>query len=122
MPWARSFHRQSGSLVPFDDGAAMALLAALINGNGSTVILGGRGFIGGTIAPAYFNHDWKMAVELFWWAEGGGLELLRAFESWAMENGANEVRMTSLADLPRADDLLCRKGYKPTEISYQKVM
>lgn len=116
----RKFHAQSQLPFGFDPVAVENLLTALaING---AVIVSDHGAIGGVLNPAYCDPRWIMAVELFWWAEKDGLSLLRAFEEWAAEMGANEVRMTSLASLPRADAILRRKGYAATEISYSKVI
>lgn len=116
----RKFHAASQMPMGFDPQAVEAFLGQLIPQGG--VFIGPRGAIGGALAPAYCDPAWVMAVELFWWAEGGGMGLLRAFEAWAVESGAREVRMTSLAALERADRLLRLVGYSPVEISYQKVL
>lgn len=120
LAWGEEFHKASGMPCRFDPDAVEAFLAGLIE-NGA-VIVSDTGMIGGLLSPAYCDPEWIMAVELFWWAEKDGLALLRAFEEWAAENGANEVRMTSLAALPRADGILRRKGYAAAEISYRKVI
>lgn len=118
----RRFHAQSRMPFGFDPQAVETFLAGMIASDAGTIICGDHGAIGGMLAPAYCDPRWTMAVELFWWAERGGLALLRAFAEWAAAKGAQEVRMTSLAALPRADAVLRRKGYAPTEISYQKVI
>lgn len=97
------------------------MLAGMIDNPNAVVLMTDYGLIGGVLAPAYTNKNWIMAVELFWWAERGGIALLRAFEDWAAPL-AQEVRMTSLSSLERADALLRRKGFAPTEISYSKVI
>jgi len=80
-----------------------------------------KGMLGGVIAPGWCAPDWTAAVELFWWAEDGqGLRLLRRFEEWAKDRGANEIRMTTLAAMPRAEKLL--RGYRRTETSWSKVI
>lgn len=106
----------------FDEVAVTGLLRCMIQNDAAAVLVSDAGAIGGMLSPAYCDPSWTMAVELFWWAEKDGLQLLRAFEDWAQEIGAKEVRMTSLASLPRADLILRRKGFSPTEISYQKVL
>lgn len=120
LAWGKAFHKASGQPFRFDPVAVEGFLTGLM-GNGA-VIVSDTGMIGGVLSPAYCDPEWIMAVELFWWAERDGLALLRAFEDWAAERGASEVRMTSLAALPRADGILRRKGYAPAEISYQKVI
>lgn len=118
----RKFHAQSGLPFGFDEGAVVDLLAGMIESPAAEILMTDRGAIGGVLNPAYCDSSWIMAVELFWWAEGDGLALLKAFEDWAAEMEASEIRMTSIYDLPRADRLLRRKGYGPTEISYSKVI
>jgi len=121
LAMGRRFHAASGMPAPFDADATGAVLARLIGGGG-VVLLTDRGCIGGILAPLWFAPAWRMAVEMFWWAEGDGLALLRAFEAWARAEGAQEVRMTTLHALPRADAIMRRRGYAPVEISYTKVL
>lgn len=116
------FHAASQMPMQFDQSAMGDVLAGMIESDRAAVLMTDAGVIGGILSPAYCDPAWVMAVELFWWAERDGLALLRAFEDWAQQAGAQEVRMTSLASLPRADAILKRKGYAPIEISYQKVM
>lgn len=116
----RAFHTASGQPFGFNEDATRAFLSGVMSGG--AILRNDGGMIGGVLAPAYCDPDWVMAVELFWWAESGGIALLRAFEGWAQGAGANEVRMTSLASLDRADRLLKAKGYSVAEISYRKVI
>lgn len=116
------FHEQAQQPFPYEVEAATRFAQGLIAGPQGAVFISDTGMIGGVLTPAYCAPNWIMAVELFWWAEQGGLKLLKAFEDWAEEMGANEVRMTSLAALERADGLLKRLEYTPTEISYRKLV
>lgn len=118
----RAFHAESRMPFAFDDGAMGDVLAMMIESPGAVVLMTDRGVIGGALNAAYCDPKWIMAVELFWWARGDGLTLLSAFEEWAQEMGASEVRMTTLANLPRADAILRRRGYGQAEISYTKVI
>lgn len=120
VKWMERFHAASGTVVPFDADHTAQFLGGLIRQG--IVLMHGYGMIGGMIAPAFCNGNWRQAHELFWWAERGGLALLRAFEAWAVGEGAHEARMSSLASLPRADAVLRRKGYAATELSYSKVL
>lgn len=120
VQWMARFHEASGTAVPFDPDYTAQFLGGLIRQG--VILTNGHGMIGGMIAPAFCNGNWLQAHELFWWAERGGLALLRAFEAWAKGEGAAEVRMSSLASLPRADAVLRRKGYAATELSYSKVL
>lgn len=116
------FHAASGMPFAFDRAAMAEVLARLIASDDATVLMTQRGLIGGMLNTAYCAPSWVYAVEMFWWSQGDGLALLRAFEEWAQQAGANEIRMTSLAALPRADRILRHVGYSPAEISYSKVL
>ena len=116
----RKFHDAAGFKFDLDEDALGSFLSGLISSDQGAVLISDHGVIGGVLAPSYSNPSWVMAVELFWWAERDGLALLKAFEDWARSAGASEVRMSSLASLPRADVLLRHKGYAATEISYSK--
>lgn len=114
----RRFHGASGLASRFDPDASAGFLRGIIAAG--VVLISDRGCIGGVIAPHWCSPSWRMAVEMFWHADGDGMALLRGFEDWAREQGADEVRMTSLASLPRADRILRARGYAPAEISYSR--
>lgn len=122
LEMGQAFHAASGMAFRFDLDAMRDLLGKMIEADGAVILMTDRGVIGGMLNPAYCDPSWVYAVEMFWWAKGDGLALLRAFEDWAHHAGASEVRMTSLAALPRADAILRRVGYVPAEISYSKVV
>lgn len=122
LVWARAFHAASGVPAGFDEGAVAGFLAGMMASPNAVVLTNGHGGIGGALVPAYTDPSHVMAVELFWWAERGGMGLLAAFEGWAKDMGAAEVRMTTLSNLPRADALLRRKGFRPMEISYTRAI
>lgn len=116
------FHAQANLPSQYDRDAVAVFVSGLVAGQGSVVIASDSGMICGLLAPHYCDPDWVMAVELAWWATSGGLALLSAFEEWARERGAKEIRMTTLCALDRAEKIITRKGYAPTEISYSKVI
>ena len=120
--WAQKFHAISGMAAPFDAEAVPGMLARMIESQDAVVLTSEHGAIGGVLIPAYCAPSWIIAVELFWWAEKDGLRLLRAFEEWAAQKGAQEVRMTSLSAQPRATEILSRRGYAAAEISHSKVI
>lgn len=122
LEMGRVFHAESGMAFRFDERAVEDFLGRMIESDGAVVLMTDRGGIGGVLTPAYCDPAWVYAVELFWWARGDGLALLREFERWAQQAGAAEVRMTSLAALPRADRILRRVGYAPAEVSYSKAV
>lgn len=120
--YGQKFHEQSQQPFPFNAEAAERFARIMIENEDAQIFISDTGMIGGVLTPAYVAPNWVMAVELFWWADGGGLKLLYAFENWAKEMGAREIRMTSLAALERADGLLRGLSYAPAEISYRKLI
>ena len=116
------FHADARLPCAFNLDAMAAFLQQMIESESAAVLMTDRGVIGGAVHPAYCDPSWIYGVELFWWAKGDGLKLFRAFERWAQQAGAKELRMSSLATLPRADRLLRCVGYAPAETSYSKVI
>ena len=123
LEMGKKFHAASGQPFEFNEDAVGSLLIDMMLLPDGVVFRSDAGLVGGKIAPAYCDPDWRVAIELFWWAEDRqGLKLLRAFEAWAKDNEANEVRMTTLPALPSADAIVRRFGYEPSEISYSRLM
>lgn len=121
LKMGRKFHDAAAPPFEMDPEALEAAFLGMMD-KGCLLVSGG-GMIGGILGPAWARPDWVYAVELLWWAEDGqGLPLLRAFEDWARNAGANEVRMTSLTHLDRAHRVLTRSGYAQSEINYGKVL
>lgn len=118
----RKFHAASNQKCGYSGEDIAAMLGNMIASPSACILTTDGGVIGGAISPAYCDRSWKIAIELFWWAEDKtGLKLLAGFEEWAWAQGANEIRMTTLTNLPTAERILDRRGYVASEISYQKV-
>lgn len=119
----RKFHIVAGIKAPFCEEATENTVRGLIESATGTVLVSDAGMIGGALVPAYCAANWTMAVELFWWAEDRrGLHLLKAFEDWAKDMGADEVRMTTIHGLDGAARILDRRGYSACEISHGKAI
>lgn len=119
----RKFHAASGMPMAFDAEAFGGFVNNMLASDTCCFFVTDGGMICGALSPAYCNPAWVMAVELMWWAEDGqGLGLLSAFEDWARDRGASEVRMTSLHALKPAERILSRRGYAPIELSHTKVI
>lgn len=119
----RKFHAAAKVQAPYSEAATKRTLRHLMASPEGVLLVSDSGMIGGGIAPAYCADNWKIAVEMFWWAEDRqGLRLLKAFEDWAVGQGVNEIRMTTIEGLDGAGRILERKGYRPTEISHGKVI
>lgn len=88
------------------------------------------GIIAGYINPALFSSQ-VVASEVLWWVDPdhrgktkAAFELLGAFEHWAKLVGASFVQMQSLTNKyeMKLENFFIRKGYKPQEISYVKLI
>lgn len=115
---AKHFHAAAGRPEPWSSPYAHARLAALIADPSATVIVwdddGVQGAIAGALVPQVW-HPVTYAVELGWWVEPAARgrawrPLLRAFETWAEDRGADGVLMSALED--RAAGLIERAGYE----------
>lgn len=123
LEMGRKFHTAAGVYAPYSEAATARTLQSLIDSPEGVLLVSNGGMIGGAAIQAYCADNWKIAVEMFWWCEDRqGLKLLRDFENWAAEIGANEVRMTTIHTLEGASRILGRKGYAPCEISHGKVI
>ena len=121
LQMGEKFHRMSQLPCRFDAVAFGQTLLRLMNANDKTVLVTERGMIGGAIIPSYCDPDWNMAIELFWYSEDGrGLSLLRSFERWAKDKGADEIRMSSISSLPKAERIYTKMGYLKIEESWSK--
>jgi hypothetical protein len=120
LEWGREFHAMSGMAAPFDPDAVSRLLLRMMESPDAVILMTERGGIGGFLMPAWTAPDWLIAVETFWFAGGDGRALLTAFESWAAQSGAREVRMTTLAAERRAEAVMSRRGYAAAEISWTR--
>ena len=108
--------------IELDEIAFEAAAEQMITGNGA-IFLAEDGFIGGILVPCYFNPSVTFASELFWYApNGGGQELLAAFEEWARESGADAVTCSGLADSHERAirRVYGRAGYHTSEIAFMK--
>lgn len=114
------FHKASGMKCGFNPQEFSGFVSGIIDQG--VIFKTDHGMIGGVIAPAYCDHSHLQAIELFWWAEKGGVALLRTFEEWALDNKANEIRMTTIHRIERPSVLLGKLGYSAQEISYGKAI
>lgn len=82
------------------------------------------GLIGGSYGPIFFNREYKIAYELFWYVDpehrgSVGMKLLFAFERRAKEIGCQKLMMMTL----RKNDvgaLYTRLGFDETETGFVK--
>ena len=84
-----------------------------------------EGALVGLVAKFYMSHT-VQATELAWFVskdyrgKPASIRLMKAFEKWAKENGANYVGMGDIEGLSNLEKLYNRLGYKKTESIYLK--
>ena len=106
----------------FDPLAMSRVLKFMITSPNSVVFTNGRGVIGGTLSPVYFNPSKIMLEENFWWAEEGGRPLLTAMEEWGKQQGATFILLSTLENSKThvIKRLMERRGYAPIEHQFIK--
>lgn len=93
-------------------------LVGLLRNPQGVVFVSGGGFIAGQIMQTVISPD-PVAFELGWFAsDRSGLRLLRAFETWAAEQGATLIKMS--ANGGAAERILERRGYAVAEVQMVK--
>lgn len=93
-----------------------AMVAGLIQSPEAVVYVSDGGFIAGSMQPTIINPA-RVAMEHGWFArDRSGMRLLRAFERWAVDQGAVMVKMSTGAAGPD----LGRLGYSMTEQNWVK--
>lgn len=121
LEWGERFHAYSpwGKRTQYDPESTRKTVEYLIKAPEGAIFITEAGVCGGLIFPLYFNHAYRIAQELFWFAPGDGTDLRQAFEEWAREQGASAIQMSCLADKRESAmrRLLSRHGYRATETS-----
>ncbi len=121
------------SRVGIDEPATRALIERLVSSDDAAIFVvesGGDPF--GMLAIVsyeyYFNPEFTMSQELFWWVDeehrnsGCASEMLSAAESWSRSRGVRAMQMISLdeSDGDAVSAMYVRRGYVPLERSYVK--
>jgi len=132
VPFGQAFHEElhlAGQFIPqcFVDNWLLFLASypsVILGLWKDETLIGG---LGGMVAPDLYDGR-NYAQEFFWFigkdhrSGTGALKLLRAFERWAVDQQAVEIRMVHLTGV-QADDLdaFYRKlGYTQVEVCYRK--
>lgn len=124
---ARKFHAASGmdAFVPFDIASVEKTMAHLIASPDGALVISPAGMAGAVSFPVWFNHGYRMAQEMFWWAEDGeGAALRDRIERRARDRGASVMSMLALDSM--RPDAMARAyriaGYEPMERSFMKAL
>lgn len=116
VDWVEDLRLAVDGLMSVSRPWTAAAIASLIQNPDAVVMVSGAGFIAGSLQPTIINPA-RVALEHGWYArDRSGVHLLRAFEAWAADRGAEMVRMSTGAVGPD----LSRLGYRLTEKSWVK--
>jgi hypothetical protein len=127
---AQEFYASSRFLSGFDLKRFCSVWESWIgNGIGTIFLLDDgekiQGALGGLLYPDAYSPS-LVATEMFWFvredSRGKGLELYRAFEGWAKEKQADQIRMVHLLDsMPEKLEIVYKRlGFVPAETHYVK--
>lgn len=118
----RAFHAMSPhrTMGEYNDEAIAALLTHLIADDSGLLLVNETGMIGGKMSPIYFDPTKQVMEEMFWYANGGGRELLMEFIERAKAMGASCILLSALMDarLSRTNQIVTGMGFRPTECRY----
>jgi len=121
LAMGREFHAYAYAGVgDLDEAAAVQLLRQLIHSPRGLVLTNGKGAIGGVLSPGWFQAGALIMEEAFWWAGGGGRDLLREFVSQSRALGATAIMLSTLDNERQAavDRIVRRTGFEPIERRY----
>ena len=130
-PLAREFYASSEVLKRFNTDLFVSTWIRLLDQNGVIFLLEDGSSIVGALGGVLYGDPYSgdaIATEFFWFVSAkarggrGGLQLLQAFERWARDRGALEVRMVHLMDsMPgKLERVYKHFGFKPIEVHYSK--
>lgn len=118
------FHAMSphNFMGEFDKEAVSNVLRFMIESPQAVLMTNGAGLIGATYTPVYFSPSKWMVHENFWFAEGGGFDLLDSLMVHAKGWGASFCLLSSLENryAKAMDRKLTRMGFRLLERSYIK--
>lgn len=120
VDWVERLRAAIDGMMPVSRPWTASVIASLIQSPDALVLLSGDadrgGFLAASMQPTVINPA-RVAMEHAWIAnDGSGLKLLREFERWAEEQGAEMVKMSTGAIGPD----LGRLGYTMTEKTWVK--
>lgn len=126
---ARGFSREAPAMHKWDRDKTEAMLKTCIENELTTIlvmefegeVVGG---IVGVVQPLFMSNT-VVASELAWFVDPnhrgkGAIKLVKAFEGWAKEKGAEYVTMADIRGIADLSKLYERLGYELTEAAYSK--
>tara|TARA_R110000765_G_scaffold11742_3_gene37036 strand:+ start:1455 stop:1913 length:459 start_codon:yes stop_codon:yes gene_type:complete len=127
---AKEFSKEAPSSHKWNkDKTEQFLVSSLSNTNMEIFVIdvGGEieGALVGLLSELYMSHT-VQATELAWFVskdyrgKPASIRLMKAFEKWAKESGANQVGMGDIEGISSLENLYNRLGYERAETVYLK--
>ena len=127
---AKEFSKEAPSSHKWNkDKTEQFLVSSLSNTNMEIFVIdvGGEieGALVGLLSELYMSHT-VQATELAWFVakdyrgKPASIRLIKAFEKWAKESGANQVGMGDIEGISSLENLYNRLGYERAETVYLK--
>ncbi len=128
---ARAFHVASGLPLPFSGPAISILIDACMTAPNRLMLVMdvdgvARGFLAAEAGPHPFAGV-TIATELAWWVEpayrgAAALGMLGAYEEWARGAGCAAIHLAGLGGDPAVSTVYRRRGYRPAETHFLKIL
>lgn len=119
------FHKQSGLKFETSAAWALALFKACVNDDDKIAISKDGGILLGIVGQSLLG-PFKQAHEIVWWVDpqkrGNSLSMVRIYEDWAKEKGANLIELKSLNKFKEVETIYEKIGYEPIEQSWIKIV
>lgn len=130
MLLAREFSKEAPASHKWDKNKTLSFLQSTINLPNIEVFVCEKdneivGGLVGVISEMYMSYT-KQATELAWFvskeARGSSvaIRLVKHFEEWAKENGADYVTMSDITGINTLSEMYTRMGYTVSETAYMK--
>ena len=127
---AKEFSKEAPKSHKWDkEKTELFLLSAFQNDNMEIFVIDADGEIEGAlvglISELYMSHT-VQATELAWFVskdyrgKPSSIRLIKAFEKWAKDRGANQVGMGDIEGISNLENLYNRLGYEKSETVYLK--
>lgn len=119
------FHKKSQMPFPTSAAWALDLFKTCVVSPDRVAISKVGGILLGAVGRSLLGPILQ-AHEIAWWVDpehrGGSIDMLKKYESWAVEQGAKLIEVKSLNIFKDVEKIYERMGYNPIETSWVKVI
>lgn len=126
---ARGFSKEAPAMHKWDKDKTEAMLKTCLDNDATTILVMDQegevvGGLVGVVQPLFMSQT-VVASELAWFVDPahrgkGAIKLVKAFEVWAKQMGADYTTMADIRGIADLSKLYERMGYELTEAAYSK--